>query len=51
MGAFLSSFKFILENMLILYFHIFQGGLEGWNAIFQVSVYVTIVTVSVYYHG
>ena len=30
--------------MLILYFHIFQRGFELLNAIFQASVYVTIVT-------
>ena len=29
--------------MLILYFHIFQSGFEVSNAIFQASVYVTIV--------
>ena len=29
--------------MLILYFHIFQGGFEFLNAIFQASVHVTIL--------
>ena len=35
--------------MLILYFHIFQRGFEVLNAIFQASLYVTIVTAIVYY--
>ena len=35
--------------MLILYFYIFQRGFEVLNAIFQGSVYVTIVTATVYY--
>ena len=34
--------------MLILYFYIFEGGFEDLNAIFQASVYVTIVTAIVY---
>ena len=34
--------------MLILYFYIFEGGFEYLNAIFQASVYVTIVTAIVY---
>ena len=34
--------------MLILYLYIFQGGFEVLNAIFQASVYVTIVTAIVY---
>ena len=36
--------------MLILYFHIFQGGFEVLDAIFQGSVYVTNVTAIVYYN-
>ena len=36
--------------MLILHFHIFQRGFEVLNAIFQASVYVTIVTSIVYYN-
>ena len=36
--------------MLILCFHIFQRGFEVLNAIFQASVYVTIVTAIVYYN-
>ena len=36
--------------MLILYFHIFQRGFEVLNAIFQDSVYLTIVTAIVYYN-
>ena len=36
--------------MLILYFYIFQRGFEVLNAIFQASVYVTIVTAIVYYN-
>ena len=35
--------------MLIFYFHNFQRGFEVLNAIFQASVYGTIVTVLVYY--
>ena len=35
--------------MSILYFYIFQRGFEVLNAIFQASVYVTIVTAIVYY--
>ena len=35
--------------MLVLYFYIFQRGFEVLNAMFQVSVYVTIVTANVYY--
>ena len=35
--------------MLIIYFHIFLRGFEVLNAIFQGSVYVTIVTAIVYY--
>ena len=35
--------------MLIFYFHIFQRGFEVLNAIFQASVYGTIVTVLVCY--
>ena len=50
MWAFLSTFKFVLWNTLILYFHIFQRGFEVLNAIFQASVYVTIVTAIVYYN-
>ena len=34
--------------MLILYFYIFERGFEDLNAIFQASVYVTIVTAIVY---
>ena len=34
--------------MLILYFYIFEEGFEDLNAIFQASVYVTIVTAIVY---
>ena len=44
-----SAFKFVLYNMLILYFYIFLRGFEVLNATFQVSVYVTIVTSIVYY--
>ena len=36
--------------MLVLYFHIFQGGFEVLDAIFQVSVHVTIVTIVIYYN-
>ena len=36
--------------MLILYLHIFQRRFEALNAIFQASVYVTIVTAIVYYN-
>ena len=36
--------------MLILYFDIFPGGFEALNAIFQASVYATIVTVIMYYN-
>ena len=42
--AFLSAFKFVLYNMLILNFYIFQRGFAVLNAKFQASVYVTIVT-------
>ena len=35
--------------MLILYFYIFQRGFEVLNAKFQAFLYVTIVTVIVYY--
>ena len=35
--------KFVLYNMLILYFHLFQRGFEVLNATFQAFVYVTIV--------
>ena len=35
--------------MWVLYFHIFESGFEVLNAIFQASVYVTVVTVVVYY--
>ena len=35
--------------MLILYFHIFQGGFEVLNAIFQASVYLKIVKAIVFY--
>ena len=35
--------------MLILYFYIFERGFEVLNAIFQASLYVTIVTAIVYY--
>ena len=31
-------------------FHTFQRGFEAFNAIFQVSVYVIIVTAIVYYN-
>ena len=34
---------FKIYNMLVLYFHIFQRGLEVLNAILQGSVYVTIL--------
>ena len=37
--------------MLILNVHIFQRGFDVFNAIFQASVYVTIVTTSVYYNS
>ena len=36
--------------MLILYFYIFQRGFEVSNALFQASVYVTIITAIVYYN-
>ena len=36
--------------MLILHFHIFQRAFAVLNAIFQTSVYVTIVTGIVYYN-
>ena len=36
--------------MLILYLHIFQRGFEALSAIFQASVYVTIVIVILYYN-
>ena len=36
--------------MLISYFRIIQGGFEVLNVIFQISVYVTIVTTIVYYN-
>ena len=36
--------------MLILYFYIFQRGFEVLNALFQASVYVTIITAIVYYN-
>ena len=36
--------------MLILSFHTFQRGFEAFNAIFQASVYVTVVTAIVYYN-
>ena len=42
--AFLSAFKFVLYNMLILYFYIFQRCFAVLNATFQASVYATIVT-------
>ena len=51
--VFLSAFKFVffkVENMLILYFYIFQRGFEVLNALFQASVYVTIITAIVYYN-
>ena len=41
---------FSSRYMLILYFHIFQRGFEVLNAIFQASVYVTIVTAIMYYN-
>ena len=47
--VFFSAFKFVLWNMLILYFYIFQRGFEVLNATFQVFVYATIVTASVYF--
>ena len=50
--AFLCTFKFVFFKiyiMLILYLDIFQGGFEVSNAIFQASLYVTIVTTIVYY--
>ena len=47
--AFLSAFKFVLYNMLILYFYIFQRGFAVLNVTFQAPVYVTIVTNIVYY--
>ena len=34
---------------MILYFHIFQEGFKVLNAIFQAFMYVTIVTIIVYY--
>ena len=37
--------------MLILYFDIFKTGFESLNAIFQASVYITIVTAIVYYNS
>ena len=37
--------------MLILYFDIFKAGFESLNAIFQASVYITIVTAIVYYNS
>ena len=37
-----------LQNMLILYFYIFQRGFEVLNATFQAFVYFTIVTTIVY---
>ena len=36
--------------MLILYFYIFQRGFEVLNALFQASLYVTIITAIVYYN-
>ena len=36
--------------MLILYFHIFQKGLEVLKEIFQVFVYVIIVIAKAYYN-
>ena len=36
--------------MLILYSHISLGGFEILNAIFQASVYVTVVTTILYYN-
>ena len=51
--VFLSAVKFVffeVWNMLILSFHTFQRGFEAFNAIFQASVYVTIVTAIVYYN-
>ena len=36
--------------MLILYFYIFQRGFEVLNALFQASMYVTIITAIVYYN-
>ena len=36
--------------MRILYFPIFQRGFEVLNAKFQASVYVTIITVILYYN-
>ena len=50
---FLSALKFVsfeVKNILILYFHIFQRSFEVLNAIFQVSVYLTIVSVIMYYN-
>ena len=48
--AFLSAFKFVLQNMLIFFFIIIsQRGSEVPNATFQASVYVTIDTAIVYY--
>ena len=52
MWVFLSSFKFILQNILILYFHIFQGGFEGLNenlkllcqSLLLPPLYITICT-------
>ena len=37
------------DFMPILYFYIFERDFEVLNAIFQVSVYITIVTAIVYY--
>ena len=51
--VFLSALKFVsfeVKNILILYFHIFQRSFEVLNAIFQVSVYLTIVSVIMYYN-
>ena len=49
--AILYTFKFVffkIQNMLILYFHIFRKCFEVLNAIFTASVYVTIVTAILY---
>ena len=47
----LSSSRYaIVWYGMILYFHIFQGGFEVLNTMFQTSAYLTIVTATMHYN-
>ena len=50
-GVYLPAFKFVFHQDIQyfdLIFSYYSGGFEVLNAIFQASVYITIVTATVY---